>query len=69
MLVSLVNKAGGLKACNSVTKRLQHMCFPVKFEKFLRTTSFTEEFEWLLLRLLTCVFKGVWSKNRCYFQQ
>ena len=38
LLESLFNKAAGLK------------CFPVKFAKFLRTPSFTEEFQRLLLR-------------------
>ena len=33
MLQSLFNKVAGLKICNSVRKRLQHRCFPVKFEK------------------------------------
>ena len=28
------------KACNFIKKRLQHMCFPMKFTKFLRTTFF-----------------------------
>ena len=27
----------GLQTCNSIKKRLQHRCFPVKFAKFLRT--------------------------------
>ena len=30
------NKLTGLKACNFIKKRLQHMCFSVKFAKFLR---------------------------------
>ena len=37
MLESLFNKYAELKAHNSVTKRLQRRCFPVKFIKFLRT--------------------------------
>ena len=36
-LESLFNKAAGLKACNSIKKRLQHSYFPVKFAKCLRT--------------------------------
>ena len=35
-----LNKAKGLKGCNSIKKRLQHRCFPVKLAKFL-----TEEFQ------------------------
>ena len=31
-----------LKACNFIIKRLQHRCFPVKFEKFLRTPFVTK---------------------------
>ena len=37
MLESLFNKAAGLRACDSIKKRLQHRRFPVKFAKFLRT--------------------------------
>ena len=49
------NICGGdtfLKSCNpedSVKKRLQHRCFPVKFAKYLRTTILTEQLQWLLL--------------------
>ena len=32
------------EACNSIKKRFQHGCFPVKFVKFLRTPFFTEHF-------------------------
>ena len=46
--VTLFNKLKGLKACNFITKRLQHRCFPVKFEKLLRRPSFTEHLRWLL---------------------
>ena len=49
MLESFFNKAAGLKACNSIKKRFQHNCFPVKFAKYLRT-SFFKEFQCLLLR-------------------
>ena len=41
-----------LKSCNpedSVKKRLQHRCFPVKFAKYLRTPILTEQLQWLLL--------------------
>ena len=33
-------------------KRLQHKCFPVKFEKFLRTLFFIEHLGWLFLALV-----------------
>ena len=54
MLESLFNKAAGLKACNSIKKRLQHSCFPVKLAKFLKTPVFTEEFQLLLLTFDSC---------------
>ena len=37
MLEFLFNKVTDLKAWNFIKKRLQHRCFPVKSEKFLRT--------------------------------
>ena len=37
LLEPLFNKVAGLKACNFIKKRFQHMCLPVKFSKFLRT--------------------------------
>ena len=36
MLESLYNKVTGMKACNFIKKRFQHMCFPVNITKFLR---------------------------------
>ena len=30
-------------------RRLWHLCFPVNFSRFLRTTFFTEHLRWLLL--------------------
>ena len=33
----------------SLKKRLWHRCFPLNFEKFLRTTIFIEHLWWLLL--------------------
>ena len=46
---SLFNKVAGPQACNFIKMRLQYSCFPVKFAKFLRTPSFTEHLQWLLL--------------------
>ena len=37
MLEYLFKKAADPRACDSIKKRLQHRCFPVKFAKFLRT--------------------------------
>ena len=34
---NFIGKHQCLKACNVITKILQHRCFPVKFAKFLRT--------------------------------
>ena len=49
VLESLFNKIAGLQL---YLKRLQHSCFLVKFEKFLRTPVFTEHLQWLLLENL-----------------
>ena len=35
-----------------IKKRLRHMCFPVSFAKFRRTSSVTEHLIWLLLFIL-----------------
>ena len=35
MLESLFKEVTGMKACNFIKKILQHMCFAVKFAKFL----------------------------------
>ena len=35
---------------NVLIKRLWHICFPVKFARFLRTPIFIELLRWLLLR-------------------
>ena len=45
------NKIAGLQACNSIKKKLQHRCFAVKIEKFLRTDFSMEHLWWLLLEL------------------
>ena len=34
-----------------IKQRLQHKCFPVNIEKFLKTTLFKKICEWLLLNL------------------
>ena len=38
-----------LQACNSIKKRLQHWCFPLKFAKFSRTSILENTSERLLL--------------------
>ena len=40
------------QASNSITKRLQHRCFPVKLAEFLRTPFYIEHLWWLLLNKL-----------------
>ena len=49
--VSFLLKLVVFKACNFIKKRLQHRCFPVICEKFLRTLFSTEHYRWLLLLL------------------
>ena len=48
------NKVAGLRPATLLKKRLWHRCFPVNFEKFLRTPLFTEHFRWLLLYFYSC---------------
>ena len=45
---SLFNRVAGLKACNFIKNRLQHMCFPVNTKKLLRTAFLIEHLRWLL---------------------
>ena len=40
MLESLFDKITGLKACNFITKILQHRCLHVNIVKFLRSSFF-----------------------------
>ena len=49
MLGSLFNKVPSLRFVTLFKKSIQHRCFPVKFAKLLRTTIFTEHFQWLLM--------------------
>ena len=69
VLESLFNKVIGLKACNVIKRRLQHRCFPVNFQKFLKALFFTERFQWLLLSIPTLrvsdVFKGYRNVTLC----
>ena len=46
---SIFRKVAGLQPCSYIKKRLQHWCFPVKFAKFLRTSTVKNIFERLLL--------------------
>ena len=60
MLESIFNKAASLKVCNSIKKRLQHSCLPVKISK---NTFFTEEFRWLLLTFNSCFHRSSGQKQ------
>ena len=51
MLEPLFDKVAGLQVSNFVTKRLQHMCFPVKFAKFLTAPILKNTCERLLLAI------------------
>ena len=44
MLESRFNEVAGLKICNFIKKRLQHKCFPVKFQIF-KNTYFEEHLQ------------------------
>ena len=50
VLEPLSNKSAGLQACNLIEKRLQHRCFPVNIENFLRTPIMKNICEQLLLQ-------------------
>ena len=63
MLKSIFNRVAGLKFCNSIKKRLQHSCLPVKVAKFLKTPFFAEEFRWLLLTFNSCFHRSSGQKQ------
>ena len=50
-------------SCNSIKRRLQYRCFPVKFVKFLKAPFLEKRSSGCFLGL-SRVFKGVRSKNR-----
>ena len=52
MLESLLNKVAGHCVCHFLEKRLQHICFPVKFRTFLRTPILKNFCERLFLSFL-----------------
>ena len=45
----IFKKVAGLRIATLSKKRHWHMCFPVNFAKFLRTSFLTEHLRWLLL--------------------
>ena len=62
------NKVAGLRPAPLLKKRLWHRCFPVNFEKFLRTPFYIEHLWWMLLNLgafqeLSNIYKGSAKKQ------
>ena len=55
-------KVAGLQACNFITKRLLHSCFPVKFEKFLRAPILNNICKRLLLNTV-CLLKQCFNAS------
>ena len=49
VLESLFDKVAVLQPINFIKKRLQHRCFPVNIEKFLKTSILKNICKWLLL--------------------
>ena len=49
LLESLFNKVAGLRHATLFKKRLRCKYIPLHFEKFLKTSFYTENFWWLLL--------------------
>ena len=45
------NKVADLRPATLLKKRIWRRCFPVNFDKFLKTTFFIEQLWWLLLAL------------------
>ena len=62
----VLNKAAGLKDCNFIKKRLQHMFFLVKFEKFLRTRILKNICERLLLKFCYCLKSDSHLPRNCF---
>ena len=50
-----------LQVCNFIKKRLQHRCFPVNMEKFLRPAFFIKHLRWLLLNFYKTI---TFNKNK-----
>ena len=56
MLQSFFNKVAGLRAFSFIKKKFQRSCFPVKFAKFVRTSTFKNICERLVLYLHVILF-------------
>ena len=57
------NKVADLRSAALLKKRLWHRCFPVNFEKFLRTPFIIEHLRWLLLSLVDSKYQYI-QRNR-----
>ena len=53
------NEVADFRPVTLLKKWLWHMCFPVTFEKFLRTCILIEHFWWILLDIFDKVFVGI----------
>ena len=53
------NKVADLRSAALLKKRLWHRCFPVNFEKFLRTAFIIEHLRWLLLSLVDSKYQYI----------
>ena len=59
------NKVAGLRPATLLKKRLWHRYFPVTFAKFLKTSFFTEDLRWLLLKTEMISKICISSLQRC----
>ena len=53
------NKVTGLRPATLLKNRLWHRCFPVNFEKFLRTPFLKEHLQWLLLYKIFVLYSRI----------
>ena len=51
----------GLRPATLLKKRLWHRCFLVNFLKFRRTAFLTEYLQWLVLTILSWVYRFIWT--------
>ena len=63
VLMKIQEKVAGLQAWNFIKKCLQHRCFPVNTETFLRTNFFLVHLLWLLIFSLLIRSRFLTGKN------
>ena len=56
------NKVSSLRSVTLLKKKLQHMLFPVRFAKFLRTLFFIEHLWWWVLKTIISSSSGINSQ-------